>query len=100
MSDYEDGGVQDIRSTREYLAHFEHRARTPEEQESAFAAYIEASAEDERDTGWHNDLLESRRELFMRRYRRPAPPAGLLPVRCLRDLNRSANNYHREENAA
>ncbi|WP_111508369.1 hypothetical protein [Mycobacterium kyogaense] len=77
MPDYEDGGVQDIRSTREYLAHFDHKERTPEDREAAFAAYVETSAEDERDTGWHNDLLESRRQLFMRRYQRPAPPVGL-----------------------
>ena len=55
---------------------YEHwRARTPDEREQAFQAYLERSApyvaavEAAGDEPWHGGDIEARRELFMRRYR-------------------------------
>ena len=52
--------------------------------EDAFDAYIERSTnyftavEAAGDTPWHRGDVDRRRELFHRRYTRPAPPEGLL----------------------
>lgn len=49
----------------------------------AFAAYVErstnyfAAVEAAGDTPWHRGDVDRRRELFNRRYTRPAPPEGL-----------------------
>lgn len=48
-----------------------------------FDAYVERSAnyfaavEAAGDTPWHESDVDRRRELFMRRFTKPAPPAGL-----------------------
>ncbi|UJL26839.1 hypothetical protein HZU38_17940 [Mycolicibacterium vanbaalenii] len=87
-ADVEDGGVQSVESTREVRPDpGYHRdrpsARTEEERLEHFehwyakrgapyaAAVREAGAEP-----W-TDSMDERRELWMRRYTRPAPPANL-----------------------
>lgn len=76
---------------------------TTDETVAEFQAYVEASkpyfakVEADGDTAWFNDPaklaelgiettgLEARRELFMRRYRRPEPPAGI-PFRTVAEI--------------
>lgn len=76
---------------------------TTDDAEVAFQAYVEASepyfakVEADGDTAWFNDParlaglgiestgLEARRDLFMRRYTRPEPPAGI-PVRTVAEI--------------
>lgn len=55
----------------------------PADAEAAFQRYIESTVAynakivADGDEPWHEGDLEARRELFMRRYSRPAPPIGL-----------------------
>lgn len=59
------------------------RASTPEEQEAAFLEYVDRSApymdkiRTAGDEPWHGGDIEKRRDLFMRRYSRPAAPVGM-----------------------
>jgi hypothetical protein len=59
------------------------RATAEAEREAAFQRYLELSQPymdkitEDGDEHWHAGDLESRRELFMRRYTRPAPRADL-----------------------
>lgn len=72
--------------------------RNAMERTEAFDRYVEHSApyfqkiEDDGDQPWHEGDLAARRELFDRRYIRPAPPAMIPPIRSLREINRQARN--------
>lgn len=85
------------------------------ERERAYQQYVElhepyfAKIADDGDTPWFADPLklaalrragqpaaatpeDERRALFMRRYRRPAPPAGLAPIKSIRDYQRNTDD--------
>lgn len=91
----EDGTAVSQPAPRERQAGFpEHwRARTLEEREEAFQAYARTSEpyfqkiRESGETPWHGEDTEDRRHLFLRRYRRPQPPAGMPSVRSLREFN-------------
>ncbi|MCP3811379.1 hypothetical protein B7435_23670 [Mycolicibacterium peregrinum] len=51
----------------------EERFQTWLERSANYNATIEAAG----DTPWHGGDVDRRRELFMRRFTKPAPPAGL-----------------------
>lgn len=88
-ADVEDGGMQEIRSTREVGPAPKYHAdrpsaRTPAEREAHFEHWWETRgapyAEAVREAGaepW-TDSMDERRALWARRYQRPAPPAGLM----------------------
>ncbi|WFS15174.1 hypothetical protein [Rhodococcus aetherivorans] len=67
------------------------RARTDQERGEAFLVYLErsvpyfAAVEERGGKPWFGSEDE-RRDLFLRRYSRPAPPAGMEPIKSLSDL--------------
>lgn len=63
------------------------------EREAAFQRYLESTVAynakivADGDEPWHGGDIEARRELFMRRYNRPASPGFLPNVPNLKEIN-------------
>lgn len=68
------------------------------QREAAFQHWLEKHGEpyaakvvENGNVPWHDGDVESRRDLWMRRYERPAPPTFLPPTLSLREINSAAN---------
>lgn len=92
--------IPDQRLSRDYWHN--RPATTPEDREDAFRAYLAynepyvAAIEAAGDEPWHGNDIETRRELFMRRYIRPDPPAQTGLTTDLNIIRRKESDHEAE----